>query len=130
MENKKVGRRQKYQHFLMALEDKTVYSPGAIFAFATEKGLLTRDQLAELAQTRVRVRHTLAHLALSRGFPKDGDGLVKRPGLSITVGWTGARWKATLSAEDRRRAEDLLAQRTAPVHRCPDDGLGRAPTRG
>jgi len=96
----RVGRPLKYAHLLIALEDNVVYSPALVARYGEIKGILRTDlSPKQLQKQRVRIRHTLARYRINHEFPKDGDGHVRLPGQSISVGWYGRRWKASALEE-------------------------------
>ena len=113
MKRKHIGRPLLYPHLLVALKDEVVYSPAAVANHACKLGLLTEEQLADLARTRVRIRHTLARMAFNHQFPKEGDGIVRLPGQSIAIGWRGKRWKSVLNPNEKTRGERILLARVS-----------------
>lgn len=106
------GRPLKYPHFIAALEDDTLYSPFLIYSNAEKKGLLSPEQLEDLPTNKVRVRHTMARFAVNHKFPKEGDGVVRVPGQSITVGWKGSRWKGAVPEKQLEEGFEILKRET------------------
>ena len=98
----RVGRPLKYAHLLIALDDNAVYSPAMIARYGEETGLLRTDlSRASLKKQRQRIRHTLARYRINHDFPETGDGTVRVPGQSISLGWYGRRWKEEALLEVR-----------------------------
>ena len=87
---KRIGRPMKYKHIIEQLEDDKVYSPALIAREAITAGILERGD-------RQKARHTLSRLSNNHAFPAEGDGLVRIPGQTATIGWHGKRWKAAVS---------------------------------
>lgn len=108
MSHGKVGRPKKYPHFISVLDDEVCYTPASIFANAVKCNLLSQSQMKEFRRVRVKVRHTLARMAINYKFPREGDGRVKLPGQCLTIGWTGRRWKSTLSEQEATIARNVV----------------------
>jgi hypothetical protein len=94
----KAGRPLKYVEILKKLDPNTLYIPACIADFAVKKRLLE-----DHSYSRRILRHSLAYLARSRGFPKEGDGMVSYPFQAPTVGWFGGVGKRQPNADTPAR---------------------------
>ena len=95
--SKPVGRPMKYDRFILILEDDTIYTPATIVRYGEERGLFSsRLKGPELAEAKLRVRHTLARFSTNHKFPGEGDGWTIIEGQAPLRGWFGKRWKKAL----------------------------------
>ena len=92
-----VGRPMKYRHFVLILEDETLYCPATIVEHASRHGLVSSSgRQEEGKKLRIRIRHTLARFSKNHQFPEMGDGLVVMRGQAPQRAWFGWRWKKAL----------------------------------
>jgi hypothetical protein len=87
------GRAVAYRHVIDQLEDNIVYTPAMI----AEVGVAGIDNPKKKSKLYQRIRITLGSYA-RKNFPRQGDGIVERPGQAATFGYFGRRWKATYGA--------------------------------
>jgi len=97
------GQRLKYQQVFTFLEDDELYTSACIAdqALAHCSDLAGPDIDEMLFRQRIRI--TMGRLADNHRIPRQGDGLVTRPGQPPTPGWHGRRWKNTVNGPRRWR---------------------------
>ena len=93
MSKGKRGRPRAYQRVITALDDETLYTPAMI----ADIGVAHIDNPKMKSKFYQRIRITLARYA-RKHFPRQGDGIVERPGQAAMVGYSGRRWKDTYGA--------------------------------
>ena len=92
------------EKYLALLEDDIVYSVSTI----PVSGSLDEKR---------RARNAFARLAKLKGFPREGDGLIKLAGQVPLVGWFGWRWK---DFERVFEPDEMIRRHVAGHWKCAD----------
>ena len=87
----------KYRWILLALKDDELYTPSAIADLAMAMGAQKKHPKVPEKLLRLRIRVAMGRYGSNHGFPRRGDGLLRRSKQAYTPAWFGKRWKGEIS---------------------------------